>query len=668
MPDMRQIALELLKYKVNDLLYRRPVDGGVAGVLQLHSYLQEQRKDLSSEQIANLDSLSATLLRFSDRVDEPVVSAEVEEETQPATAESAPKLSAFDDIFLAEDESPESTNLLDFEVAAIPSAYIAELSPEYLQERRSLRKLAERVWWHHLRDRFYSMAVMFRQEPERHTVRILYATLRNLNQYAQSETFKSDSNLEHFKVLEPVPDYRDPLLSLNDTDSITELLLEITHTIMNFHDKRSTYRHLKIPSYEVMGYIQQMAIVIAADPYQGKLTLTQKAGSNAAQIRLAIQELSRENLRPDVLREQTGALQERLQEAVRFEKTQRRMFEKDVQSYGEAVSNFFTQLGSILPKSVGGGGDAPQPFANVLFAADPLLTTDHLPQHEHSMTIRLKSPYRFNLAGISMGLVVAEQSINVYLDGQGRPIFDDTVIYHEQKLANNQKVVRRVSIFLQKDLHLLHVSVSPLPRSLNRLIAEVMAVNYIILPSQRDWISQTLRHITNIPSAASTQFARRSLRALLQQCLSSQHPQRYLQGIVVAALRLEQLSPDKEAMTEFLRLANLALTADQRELTEIIAGVNMKDTALFDLTGQEGVSFQYENVALSVKRYEKQESHYGEHMVVINMGRVLGAFEEFMLQPLSQGVVLLARSQEQLAAIYLPLALEDRHEVTETWG
>lgn len=664
MPDMRQIALELLKYKVNDLLYRRPVEGGLVAVLQLHDYLKEQRKDLDSEQLANLDGLSATLLRFSDQVEITAAKPAAVEAPKPKQ-----KASAFDAIFLTTDEeSSDNTSLLDFEVTSIPSAYIAELNPEHLQERRSLRKLAERVWWHHLRDRFYLMAVMFRQEPERHTVRILYATLRNLNQYAQTENFRSDENLEHFKVLEPVPDYRDPLLSLNDTDSITELLLEITQTIMTFHDKRSIYRHLDIPSYEVMGYMQQMAIIIAADPYQGKLTMTQKAGSNAAQIRLAIQELSRENLRPDVLREQTSALQERLQEAVRFEKTQRRMFEKDVQSYNEAVGNFFTQLSSILPKSVGGDGDAAQPFANVLFAADPLLTTDHLPQHEHTMTIRLKSPYRFNLAGIHMGLVVAEQSINVYLDGQGRPIFDDTVIYHEQKLENNQTVIRRVSIFVQKDLNLLHIDISPLPRSLNRLIAEVMAVNYIILPSQRDWVSQTLRRITNIPSSASTQFARRSLRALLQQCLSSQQPQRYLQGIVVASLRLEQLSPDKEAMTEFLRLANLALTAEQRELTEIIAGVNMKDTALFDLTGQESISFQYENVALSVKRYEKQESHYGEHMVVINMGRVLGAFEEFMLQPLSQGVVLLARSQEQLATIYLPLALEDRHEVTETWG
>lgn len=670
MPDMRQISLELLEYKVSDLLFKRPVKGGFDSILELYEHIQTQRQDLNSEQLALLGSLSATILRYSDMPPEPAAStsaSSAQEVAQEDVTEPA-GLAAFGDLFTEEGQGQAEGlgGLLEIEASEIPSAYVAELNPEYVAERQGLQKLAQRSWWHHLRDRFYTMAVMYRQESERHTVRVLYATLRNLNAYSNATTFANDAHLENFVVLEPVPDYRDPLLSLNDTESITELILEVARLIMEFQDKRSPYRHVAIPQREVLNYVQQMATIIAADPYQGKMGLNQKAGANAAQIRLAIQELNRENLRPDVLREQTVRLQERLQEAVRFERAQRKMFDKDVQSYGEAVANFFARLAAILPQRVGGSGDPPTPATHVLFAADPLLATQHMDNSANTFTIKLTKPFRVNVAGVNVGLAISDNSMNLYIDGQGRPIFDDTVVYHEQRLANNQQVTRRISVFVHKNL--LHVDISPLPRSLNRLIAEVMTVNFMMLPSQRHWISQTLQRITGIPSAASSQFARRSLRALLQQCLSSQQPQRYLKGILVAALRLERLSPDKEAMGEFVRLANLALTADQRELNEIIAGVNMRDTALFDLQGQEMVSFQYESMALSVKRYEKPASHYGEHLAVIHMGRVMGAFEEFMLQPLSKGMVLLARSYEQLATIYLPLEPEDRMHPSNTWG
>jgi len=656
---VEHMALELLEYKTQDLVAGKALGSNAIPVKALYTYLNQKRNQLDASE-------KQRLLEVQKQLKARAKTKKTGTSTAPQTNHAAAKafdLAAFADDDVSTTTAPPSHQQAAFDLFAsfddpdAEQASVAEVAPTKkprriiklseaeLQEQETLKQLAQHVWWDGINQRLQNLAMTYRAEPNRHTVRLVYATLRNLALFAKQSSFAKDPELQSFKVTKSLPEYSDPLLSLNDLESLTALLSDMVTTILEFKDPREPYSVLNIDEHEVLAYMRRLALAVANDPYAGKLSLVNSKEVSSEQLRMAISQLEREPLGEAVKREQRQKFEDRLKEAMRHEKSQREMFNHDVQTYNQAMSDFFDVLEGLLPQRVGGRCKTPQLSGGVLFAANPALRIDTVPPEAKSVTLQLKGPTRFQLAGINIAISgAAQRGWHVLVKNREEPLSASTHIELEGA---------RLHIFEKNGY--AHAIVQHHDRPLHALIAESMAVYQVLRVSQDKHTAQIIGMATGV-TPDSSDNARHVVRRLFE--LSNNAPDRgkAVKGFLLGAARVVgQQNANKDDLQSVVSAMQLAIDAPNMQLAEVVHNVDPQRTALYTL-GSKPVKVNVAGQPLTVRKYQARVYGHNlpESVVVMAPGRPLGSFNDYMLQPLSGGMAVFVRASHELAILHLP--------------
>ena len=622
-------ALELFEYKVKDLTAEREPIGGVASVQALYDYLSQ--RPLSADMQRRFVAASGAFMRFTSSKHLEISGFDTSlfnNADNGAEAESEPL--SFDELELGTSVAEEAAK----QVLATEAAIL--LSPAEREEQRILKNLAKRVWWAEVERALGRMAATYRAERERYTARLLYGVLRNLARYAQSDTFTQDPTLVHFEVTESVLERSDPLYSFSDIGSVTELLLEFTHTALNFKGPKSPYRKLSLDETQTLTYLRRLTLAVARDPYAGRLSSLPAHDMSAQQLRQSLQALGREPLSEGERAAQRSALEVRLQAALERERAQRSLFERDVAAFARAAELFFGQLEQHLPKRVGGEMDEPRLAGGVLFAENSALNLTSVARSAATLSVRLKGPVRFSLAGLDVAVIGAADAWTLVLEGQERSLTQGV----RAKGLHLEVMNKRVAAFLEEDY--LYLEVREDVRSLPTLVAEALAV-YTTL---RLGLSELLRTAVGVPEGELRETAKRSLAQLRRLLASAPDKRRALEGLCQGAAKASGTLFVGSTKEIFLHHLHLAITSPEEDLIASLKGVRQQ---LLD----EPLNLRVAGQPLSVRRYQERSLDKRQSVVVMVPGAPLGALSDYALFDIAGGTLLCALAAGEFAAIYL---------------
>ncbi|MBS3933802.1 MAG: hypothetical protein KGZ35_05540 [Truepera sp.] len=609
------LALELLEYKVNDLLVGRQVRGGSAAVWALHDWLTASLINLDDNERSRLHKVSERLSRIGRAIgDKQVIKNldELELGSEPPLAAKPARLEA------------------------------ALLSPAEFEEQQTLKRLARRVWWDDLERVLQRLAAGYRAERDRQTARLLYATLRNLARCARSDTFAQDVNLAHFQVVEPVPELTDPLVSITSADSVFELLRELATIALTFKQADSPYAALSLPEEQALSYLRRVALAVARDPFAGRRSLLSYKGPTSQQLRTALEALSRDQMREEARREERQRLEQRLSEALNFERTQQQLFERDVRLYTQAAETLFEQLGQHLPKRVGGSASDPQLPSAVLFAENPALRIESVPTSSQAVTIYLRGPVRLKLGGVELGIMRSGNVWSLYVADQQLPL---------QPRMSFKLGRRRLSLFHEGQY--VHLRLQDEVRSLAALVAEALVLQTVLQPDRQAVLLNLLQTATGVAISEPQQMVRQAIARL--QHMSDKTPDRRkaLAGFLQGAARAARLNLDDELIDGLVERLYIAMTISEDGLGSLLMPLNERQGGVYPLS-DEPLSLAFDGMPLTIRRYRSRGQGVPESIVVMLPGRPLGSFTDYLLAPFGTGTLLCARSSDALAAFYLP--------------
>ena len=511
------------------------------------------------------------------------------------------------------------------------------LSPAEREEQRVLKRLASRVRSDEVERVLGRLAATYRAERERYTVRLVYGTLRNLTRYAQTSTFAKDATLVNFEVAEPVLERSDPLYSFNDVESVTELLRELVETIQTFKGPKSPFRTLELSEEQTLAYVRRFMLAVARDPYAGQLSLLPSQDVGSQQLRQMIQALSREPFSAAERSRQRGALEARLQSAWERERSQRSLFERDTGAFARAAETLVAQLGPLLPKRVGGEMAEPRLPGGVLFAENSALNLTAIPRSATSLTLRLKGPMRFSLAGLDAAIIGAPGAWTLVAEGEERMLAGNAASLQLEVMD------KRVAVFLEEDY--LYLDVRESVRSLDALIAEALAVHTTL----RLGFLDLLKAAVGVAPGEPKETAKRALTRLGRLIARAPDKRQALEGLCKSAAKATDTPFTGSAREIFLQHLHLALAAPDDDLIKSLKGVRRQ------LLG-EPLNLRVAGQPLSVRRYtERTGGRTGgrESVVVMVPGTPLGALSDYALFEISGGTLLCALAAGEFAAVYL---------------
>ena len=629
------IALELFEYKVGDLVSRSEPTGGRESVAALHDYLTHLEPMLSAEARRRFAAASQEFRRLS------APSSGLARGLESMLELAAADLSA-GDFASVEGDAASSTLVFDqlelstsLAVEAAKQVLTSEatilLSPAEREEQRILKRLAERVQQYALERTLKRLAAAYRAERERYTVRLVYGVLRNLTRYAQRATFSQDATLVHFEVEEAVLERSDPLYSFNDLESVTELLRELVEVALNFKGPKSPYRTLELDENRVLAYLRRFALAVARDPYAGRLSSLPNQDMNAQQLRQMIQALGREPLSEAERSAQQSVLEARLHAAWERERSQRALFEHDVEAFTQAAEALFTQLGQHLPKRVGGEAEEPRLTGGVLFAENSALNLTEIPRRVTALTLQLKGPTRLSLAGVNIAVIGAAGAWRLGVANEQAPLTETAVF---------ESADRRVVAFLEEGY--LHLEVRDDARTLSELLAEALAVHVTL----RSGFLDLLRTAVGVLPGEPQEVARQAITQLRRLVASAPDKRRVLEGLCWSAAKASGVTFTGSTKEVFLRHLHLAVSTPDDDLLGSLKGARYQ---LLD----EPLNIRVAGQPLTVRRYYERAADARESAVVVRPDAPLGALSDYALFDFAGGTLLCALSAGEFAAVYL---------------
>ncbi len=703
MIKLKDIALELLEYKVKDLLAKRPFSGGMASVLELTSLLRQ--RTLSSDQQLRFDKVSRALERHAtgqesagtisyhhikkDDNSDPTKAADstfntlgaeilgsgAEEESQKDKESQGSLTDPFSSSVGKEDKNDSFLSLSNITTSQIPMRFskgektevpLPPLSKAEKEEQISLRRLAQKVWWKGLKNDFRHLANAYRGESSRRTVRLLYGLLRNLEIYSKNQRFANDVTGKFFKVAEAIPDYDHPFLPLNNVEGISELLLNVVEVMLTFKAKNSPYKDLSLSQKEILPYLKHIALNLARDPYAGKMGMMDSRGLNSQQIQSALSELDREKLGEAAKYEQKHKLEERLKDAIKFEDAQRDLFKQDIIAYRIAAENVFGMFASCLPKQIGGNASTPKLQGGVFLGKNPTISLSSPPENARTLTLCLKGSTRFKLAGLDFAVVSAGDQYSFYADGLELPLNP----YINLKLRN-----KKVESFLEENY--LHIKVQDDFRTLSELVAEGLTVQFILELRRRDAAARILEGITGIAVEASVQAAGQAVREISDLCSRASQPQETLFQLLQNSAQIHTPNASDKLIQGLGHYLYHNINAPSTPIFTLVENYHLsKDQVNVYGLGKKPLSINFGGSYLSIRKrsfpgevYQAmrlgktpsvsltetlEENEELEGLVVTAHEAMPKAFYDYMIYHLKKGKAILARSSKELATVYLP--------------
>lgn len=625
-----RLALELLEYKLDDLKAgRKSSSERNTSVWKLRDHLMGHLQALDPDERNRLNAAVQLLKTFSER------------SAQPQAPQATLDFN-FNELVLDTDEPPITTVS-----GAVLVAPTMNLSAAEQEEQAILKRLARRVWWFEVERVVQRLAATCRAERDRHTARIIYTFTRNLAAYAKEPAFSEDIALQHFKVKEAVPELADPLISLNNIESISGLIQEVIELALSLKQSGSPYEKLQLPEHESLNYLRRMALAVARDPYAGKLSVVAHKSMSSRQLQLAIEELNREPMREEQRHAERRRLEERLQAARAFERSQRQLFDKDVQAFRHAVDVFFDQLAVYLPERIGGRAGEPRLPGGVLFAENAALRIERVPRDAMFLTLRLKGPLRFKFAGLDLAIMGSGRALSLYVGDTER------VLEPRLEIA----VDRRRLLVFREDPY-VHLRIQDESRSLATLVTEVLVVYHVLRSPHGDNLLELLKAATGVSAGEPQEAIRQALQRLSHFVLRAPQPAKAIQGFIIGAQRATKVNVPEDALDEFIKQLHLVTKAGASDLATLLDGVAGAKKGLYQLT-DDPLSLDLGGQPITIRLYRSRDATQPDNVVVMMPGKPLGSFTDYLIQPLGMGTLMCIKAEEELAVFYFEEKIKD---------
>ena len=613
------IALELLEYKVDALVTRRPLRGGPGSLWRLHGIIESGVGELTPEERERFGEVARRLRAVAEL----------------PTRGSAPRES-LTDLRLEDERTERDSALLEVEVSGTSSE-----DPLLREERERLKALAARVWWEELDEVVRGLAVGWRAERDRLTPRLVYATLRNLQRHAERPGFSTDAGLQRFKVGEPLPEREDPLISLSDVDSLGELARELIDLIMSLGQGRGPLARLEVPEAGALGYVKEAILAVAKDPYAGRFSPLARKGATSAELRTALQELTKERMpeaQKAVLRRDIDA---RLVETLAFERNQRQMFQRDVARFVEHAQALIDRLERHLPARVGGRAPGPRLEGGVLFGVNPALRWDRVPPGAEAITMRMVGPARFTIGGQELALMGSSSTRTLFVDGASHP------------LAPHMDLrMGRGRLLVDVEGEYMYLRFRDEGRSLATRVAEALVAAFVLTHERGDELMTVIVGVAGQRAPLPHETVRRAVARAGE--ITARAPQRRvaLEGLVRGAARAAGLElPDNLVLS----LTERFLTALNVESADLVGVIEREERAVGDVhtLTSEPLTVEVEGLRLTVRSYRGRQRDGPEQLVVMLPGQVIGSFNDMLVEGVAGGTLVCARADQELAVLYL---------------
>ncbi|MFO7544275.1 MAG: hypothetical protein R6W77_02145 [Trueperaceae bacterium] len=619
MPRFESIALELLEYKVAEYRATRAVRGGVESMWDLLGQLTNARERLTTDERRRYEEVARTLQVASDR-GRPI-----------GTARDLSNL-------VLEDETADELMLTGEDV----DAPRAEETPEERQEHVVLQRVARRVWWDDVDELIQRVAAAWRAERDRYTARIVYATIQNLQRNAERRTFSQDLSLRGFQVFEPIPPLRDPLVSLSDLDSLSEIVRELINLVMTLGRPGSPYPDLAVPEGGALAYLRKAAMAVAANPYAGRMSAIDGQMPSSKQLRLAIQELAKERLPEEERAAQRRALERRLAEVTAWERNERLAFQRDAAMFQDLVHSFFDRLEEYMPTSVGGHASGPQLDGGVLFGINPALRWEKVPPECSALTVRMVGPVRLTLKGHEFQIAGAGNARSLFVDGREIELGSANVF----QLGRN-----RIGIFREGDY--VHIRVYDEGRALPVRLAEALVVAYVLDAERKDDLLTTLKVLANSVRGEPQEIVAQAITRATAVSARAPDRQKALDGLLRGAARAAGVALPEETVVGLVTRVMDAVGVDPGDLGSVIERAGAAEYDVQVLTG-EPLTIDLAGLKITVRQYRGRSRESQESLVAMLPGQVLGSFTDYLLAPHGAGTLLFARGDQEVAVLHLP--------------
>jgi hypothetical protein len=619
MPQLESLALELLEYKAHEFRSSRTVRGGTKSMWDLVSLLSRDRERLSTDERRRFDDVTQSLQSFGD--------------SPGGSAVAAPELA---NMFLGDDSSLE---LVNGEQAKVPYD-----TPEEREEHAVLQRLARRVWWDDLDEYVQQVATSWRSQRDRYAARVIYATLQNLQRNSVRTTFARDASLRGFRVEIPIPNLGDPLVSLSDLDSLSEIARELVNVIMTLGREGSPYPTLAVPEASALSYVRQAAMAVASDPYAGRTSAIDARLPSSKQLRLAIQEVSKERLPEDERAMQRRELERRLEEVIALERSELQSFQRDTANLQEIVHAFFERLVDYLPTSVGGRASGPQLEGGVLFGINPALRTERVAPGATAITVRLVGPVRLTLHGHDFAFSGIASSRALFVDGKEIELDGSQIT----QLGHD-----RLGVFREGEY--VHLRLRDEGRSLAVRLAEALVVLHVLTSPHRRDLLTIAKVIANSVRGEPQELILQALaRATSLVARAPDHAQA-LDGLLRGAARATGVDLSNAVIGGLVSKITQAMNTDPADLAGALERVGADQHEFHPLTG-EPITVDVAGQKITVRQYRGRTKEAQESLVAMLPGQVLGSFTDYLLAPLGSGTLLFVRGANDIGVLYLSRA------------
>ncbi len=376
-PSLNHLV-ELYEYKITDLLFNREPRGGKTSVRELREVLTNS-------------ALNGTLLRRFREADRKLREKTViPSGNMHVIEEKGLEIS----IGLAGTTSMSATALTPEVIPATPEV---DFTAPVDEELAVLRELGLRVWETDFIDEMREQGRRFKSESNRPTLRLIYAVMHNLDQYAENPNFASDINLSKFKVISGVPAPNDSLISFNNMDVIDELMASFASHCVRF---QTHYPKFALPSTEVMAYLRRFALSIANDHRAG--APIPQPNPSPREITNAIESARAETTSAEIKRQTLERLNRQLDQALAQEREINQQQNQERKNLLLAVETLFSYLSERLPARLGGRGkDAIAP-TQALGAQQPQYRLEAPAPDAKEVAVRFTRAGGLKLAGVEL--------------------------------------------------------------------------------------------------------------------------------------------------------------------------------------------------------------------------------------------------------------------------
>lgn len=619
MPQLESLALELLEYKAHEFRSSRAVRGGTGSMWDLVSLLSRDRERLSTEERRRFDEVTHSLQSFGD--------------APGGSAMATPELA---NLFLGDESSVE---LAGPEPTKAPYD-----TPEEREEHAILQRLARRVWWDDLDEYVQQVATSWRSQRDRYAARVVYATLQNLQRNSVRTTFARDASLRGFRVEVPIPNLGDPLVSLSDLDSLSEIARDLVNVIMTLGREGSPYPTLEVPEASALGYVRQAAMAVANDPYAGRTSAINARLPSSKQLRLAIQELTKERLPEEERSMQRRELERRLEEVTAMERSELQSFQRDTAAFREITHAFFERLVDYLPTGVGGRASGPQLEGGVLFGVNPALRTERVAPGATAITVRLVGPVRLTLHGHDFAFSGIASSRSLFVDGKEIALDGSQIT----QLGHD-----RLGVFREGDY--VHLRLRDEGRSLAVRLAEAMVVLHVLTSPHRQNLLTIAQVIANAVRGEPQELILQALARATSLVARAPDKAQALDGLLRGAARATGVDLSNAVIAGLVSQIVQAMNTDPSDLAGALDRVGADQHEFHPLTG-EPITVDVAGQKITVRQYRGRTKESQESLVAMLPGQVLGSFTDYLLAPLGPGTLLFVRGANDIGVLYLSRA------------